>query len=56
LKNTMDPNAEGTLIANKTSDQVFKAIAAKDSITALYIHSLRMLNAYGFLRRIFEVF
>ena len=56
LKNTMDPDAEGTLIANKTSDQVFKAIAAKDSITALYIHSLRMLNAYGFLRRIFEVF
>ncbi|MGM9509598.1 aspartate kinase [Larkinella sp. GY13] len=56
LKNTMDPTAEGTLIANKTSDQVFKAIAAKDSITALYIHSLRMLNAYGFLRRIFEVF
>ncbi|GAB3932672.1 aspartate kinase [Larkinella terrae] len=56
LKNTMDPNAEGTLIASKTSDQVFKAVAAKDGITALYIHSLRMLNAYGFLRRIFEVF
>ncbi|MFD1142517.1 aspartate kinase [Larkinella insperata] len=56
LKNTMDPQAEGTLIASKTSDQVFKAVAAKDGITALYIHSLRMLNAYGFLRRIFEVF
>ncbi|MGA0557125.1 aspartate kinase [Larkinella sp. VNQ87] len=56
LKNTMDPGAEGTLIASKTSDQVFKAVAAKDGITALYIHSLRMLNAYGFLRRIFEVF
>lgn len=56
LKNTMDPKAEGTLIASKTSDQVFKAVAAKDGITALYIHSLRMLNAYGFLRRIFEVF
>lgn len=56
LKNTMDPNAPGTLIANKTSSQVFKAIAAKDGITALYIHSTRMLNAYGFLRRIFEIF
>ncbi|WP_128547418.1 aspartate kinase [Larkinella soli] len=56
LKNTMDPDAPGTLIATKTSDQVFKAVAAKDGITALYIHSLRMLNAYGFLRRIFEVF
>lgn len=56
LKNTMEPAAPGTLIADKTSDQVFKAIAAKDGITALYIHSTRMLNAYGFLRRIFEIF
>ncbi len=59
LKNTMDPEAPGTLIAERTSsssDQVFKAIAAKDGITALYIHSTRMLNAYGFLRRIFEIF
>ena len=61
LKNTMDPDAPGTLIADKpvsagTSPQVFKAVAAKDGITALYIHSTRMLNAYGFLRRIFEIF
>ncbi len=59
LKNTMDPSAPGTLIADRTSgadQQVFKAIAAKDGITALYIHSTRMLNAYGFLRRIFEIF
>lgn len=61
LKNTMDPNAPGTLIADRPGasaarDQVFKAIAAKDGITALYIHSTRMLNAYGFLRRIFEIF
>lgn len=61
LKNTMDPEAPGTLIAEKSgssaeSGQVFKAVAAKDGITALYIHSLRMLNAYGFLRRIFEIF
>ncbi|AQG81721.1 aspartate kinase [Spirosoma montaniterrae] len=56
LKNTMDPTAPGTLIADRTSDQVFKAVAAKDGITALYIHSTRMLNAYGFLRRIFEIF
>ena len=61
LKNTMDPAAPGTLIAERTgtptaNDQVFKAVAAKDGITALYIHSTRMLNAYGFLRRIFEIF
>ncbi|GAB3500339.1 aspartate kinase [Spirosoma knui] len=61
LKNTMDPAAPGTLIADRTEGsasghQVFKAVAAKDGITALYIHSTRMLNAYGFLRRIFEIF
>ncbi len=56
LKNTMDPDTPGTLIADRSSNDVFKAIAAKDNITALYIHSTRMLNAYGFLRRIFEIF
>ncbi len=60
LKNTMEPKAPGTLIsdhaAGTAQQQVFKAIAAKDGITALYIHSTRMLNAYGFLRRIFEIF
>jgi aspartate kinase len=56
LKNTMQPEAPGTLIANQTTDREIKAIAAKDNITAIYIHSTRMLNAYGFLRRVFEVF
>ena len=61
LKNTMEPSAPGTLIADRTGTPnsnapVFKAVAAKDGITALYIHSSRMLNAYGFLRRIFEIF
>ena len=61
LKNTMEPSAPGTLIADRpgapaASNEVFKAVAAKDGITALYIHSTRMLNAYGFLRRIFEIF
>ncbi|TDB60879.1 aspartate kinase [Arundinibacter roseus] len=56
LKNTMQPEAPGTLIANNSSDREIKAIAAKDNITAIYIHSTRMLNAYGFLRRVFEIF
>lgn len=56
LKNTMEPNAYGTLIADKTTDSEIKAIAAKDGITAIYIHSTRMLNAYGFMRKVFEVF
>ena len=56
LKNTMEPAAYGTLIADKTTDREIKAIAAKDNLTAIYIHSTRMLNAYGFLRKVFEVF
>lgn len=56
LKNTLEPNAYGTLIADKTTDSEIKAIAAKDGITAIYIHSTRMLNAYGFMRKVFEVF
>lgn len=56
LKNTMEPAAFGTLIATETTDREIKAIAAKDGITAIYIHSTRMLNAYGFLRRVFEIF
>lgn len=57
LKNTMDEKAPGTIIAEKAEkDQVFKAIAAKDNITAIKIKSSRMLMAYGFLRRVFEVF
>ncbi len=56
LKNTMQPDAPGTLIANNTNDKEIKAIAAKDNITAIYIHSTRMLNAYGFLTRVFQIF
>ena len=56
LKNTMDEKAPGTIISNKGSRGQFKAIAAKDGITAINIKSSRMLLAYGFLRKVFEVF
>lgn len=56
LKNTMDEKALGTIITSKGSEGSFKAIAAKDGITAINIRSSRMLMAYGFLRRVFEVF
>lgn len=56
LKNTMQPEAAGTLIHNATGTEAIKAIAAKDGITAIKIKSTRMLMAYGFLRRVFEVF
>jgi aspartate kinase len=56
LKNTMDEKAAGTLISDKGSRGQFKAIAAKDGITAINVKSSRMLLAYGFLRKVFEVF
>ncbi len=56
LKNTMDEKAAGTIISDKGSRGQFKAIAAKDNITAINIKSSRMLLAHGFLRRVFEVF
>jgi aspartate kinase len=56
LKNTMDENAPGTIISDKGSRGQFKAVAAKDNITAINIKSSRMLLAHGFLRKVFEVF
>jgi aspartate kinase len=56
LKNTMNPSDPGTLIASESLGQGIKAVAAKDGITAIKIRSYRMLNAYGFLKNIFEIF
>ena len=56
LKYTMAPKAPGTLISRKSSGQAITAIAAKDGITAIKIYSHRMLQAYGFLKRVFQVF
>jgi len=56
LLNTMQPGAPGTLIAEKSNSVGVKAVAAKDGITAIKIKSSRMLLAYGFLRKVFEVF
>lgn len=56
LLNTMQPEAHGTLISNKTEMHKIKAVAAKENITAIKIKSGRMLLAYGFLRRVFEIF
>jgi aspartate kinase len=56
LLNTMEPNAAGTLISEEASSTGVKATAVKDGITAVNIKSSRMLLAYGFLRKVFEVF
>lgn len=56
LKNTMQPQAEGTMISTASNQQGIKAIAAKDGIIAIKIKSGRMLLAHGFLRKVFEIF
>ncbi|RYZ40403.1 MAG: aspartate kinase, partial [Sphingobacteriales bacterium] len=56
LLNTMQPTARGTLITQEAGSVGVKAVAAKDNIIAIRIKSSRMLLAYGFLRKIFEVF
>jgi aspartate kinase len=56
LLNTMQPEAKGTIILKEADSNGVKAVAAKDGIVMVKIKSSRMLLAYGFLRKIFEVF
>ncbi len=56
LLNTMEPDAKGTIIVEEAASTGVKAVAAKDGITAINIRSSRMLLAYGFLRKVFEIF
>ena len=56
LKNTLCPDDEGTLITEDSPAKNVKAVAAKGGITAIKIKSTNMLLAYGFLRKVFEVF
>ncbi len=56
--NSRNPGEAGTRIVKEAAPcrNPVKAIACKRGITVMNIHSSRMLMAYGFLRRIFEVF
>jgi aspartate kinase len=58
ILNSRRPEVEGTRIVRDAPPcrNVVKSIAAKPNITVVKVQSLRMLMAYGFLRRIFEVF
>ncbi|WP_444998046.1 aspartate kinase [Aliikangiella sp. IMCC44359] len=56
LLNTLEPTAQGTIISSVSTQARIKAVAAKDGITAIKIKSSEMLQAPGFLRRVFEVF
>ena len=56
LLNTMDPTAPGTIINNDFQCGTIKAVAARDGNICIQINSSRMLLAYGFLRKVFEIF
>ncbi len=56
LLNTMAPTAPGTIINNHFQRGTIKAVAARDGNICIQINSSRMLLAYGFLRKVFEIF
>lgn len=56
VKNTGNPDHPGTTITADTESTGFQAIAGKSDITVITVHSSRMLNAYGFLSRLFRLF
>ncbi len=57
VKNTFNPQNEGTLIVSRGSGSDFiKAIAFRRGITVINIDSNRMLGAVGFLSEVFDVF
>jgi aspartate kinase len=56
--NSRAPESQSTLVGSETekSPSTVKSIAHKTGVTTVQITSARMLGAYGFLRRLFEVF
>lgn len=58
ILNSRAPEVEGTRIVSEAlpSKNVVKAIACKRTITLVTVESSRMLMAYGFLAKVFEVF
>jgi len=58
ILNSRRPDQEGTRIISETvpCTNPVKSIACKSNITVMNIRSARMLMAYGFLRKIFDVF
>lgn len=58
IKNSLSPEKQGTKVVRTTPHKFdsVRAIASKEKIIVVNIFSTRMLNSYGFLRRIFEIF
>ncbi len=56
VKNTKNPSHAGTKISMEAPGSGLRAIAGRAGVTVVTVSSSRMLNAYGFLRRIFDIF
>lgn len=57
VKNTFNPRKSGTLITySDESAKTIKSIAFRKNITLINIVSNRMLGAFGFLSKVFEIF
>jgi aspartate kinase len=58
ILNSWKPDGQGTLITarNESVGARLTGLASKKDVTVIDITSTRMLMAYGFLRRVFEVF
>jgi aspartate kinase len=62
ILNSNSPEKEGTIIKSRAESTDFvlnsgvKSITSKSNITILNIYSPKMLFAYGFLKKVFEVF
>jgi aspartate kinase len=58
ILNTRRPGSAGTLIVDRPPDdpRSVAAVACKRDVTTIEITSTRMLMAYGFLSRVFEIF
>lgn len=56
VRNTSKPDMPGTEISAQAGAGGVRALASKSPTSVVTIHSSRMLNAYGFLSRIFSVF
>ncbi|MDD5361800.1 MAG: lysine-sensitive aspartokinase 3 [Ignavibacteria bacterium] len=58
ILNSMSPESEGTLVLrdDKVRENGVRSISCKENITVLNVFSAKMLNSYGFLRKLFEIF
>lgn len=56
VRNTGNKDLSGTMITSQVDKKGLKAISGKTNVTVVNVTSSKMLNAYGFLRRLFSVF